>query len=88
MRWLNQVAWIANFVGMACGLYILFVAIDRNNQGEYINESGALDFGYAAQMFTAWYLASAIVIATVFSLVLILAGWLFRLAKWLFHRPT
>jgi hypothetical protein len=81
MRWLNAIAWIANFVGIACGLYVLFVAIDRNHQGEYINEAGALDFGYALQMFIAWFLASAVATATVLSIVLAIAlvlGWLFR----------
>jgi hypothetical protein len=76
MRWLNAIAWAANFVGMASGLYVLFVAIDRNNQGEYINEFGAFDFGYALQMFIAWFLASAITTATVLSTVFLLARWL------------
>jgi hypothetical protein len=82
MRWLNQIAWFANFVGVTCGLYILLVAIDRNNQGEYIDTStGALDYYYAALMFVAWYFVSAITTTIVLSIVLVLAECLFRLAR-------
>jgi len=96
MRWLkaiawrlNAIAWIANFVGMACGLYVLLTAIDRNTQGEYIDEARALDYVYAVQTFIAGFLVSAIATATVLSIVLVLVQWLSILlvfSLWLFRR--
>jgi hypothetical protein len=88
MRWLNAVAWLANFVGVSSGLYVLLVAIDRNHQGEYIDQAtGALDYSYAVQMFVAWYVVSAVttvtvlsVLATVLSIVLVLVRWVLRRA--------
>jgi hypothetical protein len=86
LRWLNQIAWIANFFGVSFGLYFLLTAIDRNTQGEYIDEARALDYVYAVQTFIAGFLAGAIATATVPSVALVLAGWLFHLARWLFRR--
>jgi hypothetical protein len=88
MRWLNAVAWFANFVGMACGLYVLFVAIDRNHQGEYINDAGALDFGYAFQMFLAAYLAGAIAAAIAIAAAAAAIFLVLGLARWPFRRSA
>jgi len=76
MRWLIAIAGIAAFVGVAFGLDVLLMQIDRNNQGEYIDTAtGALDYHYALLMFIPWFLISAIVTASVLSLVLVLARW-------------
>jgi hypothetical protein len=78
MRRLNAIAWIATFVGVSFGLFLLLTAIDRNAQGEYINEARALDYVYAVQTFIAGFLVSAIATAALLSFVLVLVGWLFR----------
>jgi hypothetical protein len=91
MRWLNLlnlIAWIANFVGMACALMVLRMKIDRNSQGEYIDEFRSFDFGYALQTFVAFYLVSAIATAIVLSSLLLSVQGVFLLARWLLRRST
>jgi hypothetical protein len=70
MRWLNTIAWVATFVGVACGLYLLLTGIDRNTQGEFINDAGALDYRYALLHFIVGFLIGAIATAIVLSFVL------------------
>jgi hypothetical protein len=72
---------------LACGLYVLLVAMDRNNQGEYIDQAtGALDYHhYALQTFVVWFVASAIVTATSLS---ILVAFILALTRWLFRRSA
>jgi hypothetical protein len=85
MRWFNTIAWIATFVGVSFGLYVLLTAIDRNTQGEYIDEARALDYGYALQTFIAGFLAGTIATAAVLSIVVVLVH---VLARWLFSTST
>jgi hypothetical protein len=87
-RWLNAIAWIANFVGMAWGFLVLHVAIGRNSQGEYIDEHGALDSVYALQTFIPHYTVSALATALLLSILLLSVQGLFLLARWLLTRPN
>jgi hypothetical protein len=88
MRWLNAIAWAANLVGTVFGLYFLLTAIDRNTQGEYIDEARALDYGYSLLTFVAGFLAGAIATAIVVLTILLLAQCLFLVARWLLRRST
>jgi hypothetical protein len=86
MRWLNVlnlIAWIANFAGMACAFMVLYMKIDRNTQGEYIDEFGAFAFGHTLQTFVAFYLVSGIAVALVLSTIILSVQGLFLLAGWL-----
>jgi hypothetical protein len=86
---LNAIAWIANFAGMAWGLAVLLIAIERNTQGAIIDQTtGALEHRYALILFVAWFLVAAIATAIALSILLLLAEGLFLLARWLFHRSA
>jgi hypothetical protein len=71
-------AWIATLAGVPFGLFFLLTAIDRNTQGEYIDDARALDYVYAVQTFIAGFLMSAIATAALLSFVLVLVRSLFR----------
>ena len=87
MRWLIAIAGIAAFVGVAFGLDVLLMQIDRNNQGEYIDTAtGALDYHYALLIFIPWFLISAIVTASVLFLVLVYLSWWERTLSFMLPR--
>jgi hypothetical protein len=87
MRWLNAVAWIANFVAMVCSLLVLLMGIARNNQEEYIDTSKwELDFSYAVKGFVIVYLEIAIATAILLSIVRFSVQGLFLLARWVLRR--
>jgi hypothetical protein len=91
MRWLivfNLIAWIANFAGMTFAFMVLHIEIDRNSQGEYIDEFGMFDLSHALQTFAIFYLTSAIITGLFLSLAIVLVNSLFLLARWILRRSA
>lgn len=71
MRRIRITVAVAAIVGAVVGGLMLFIGIQDNPQGEFIDTAtGEIDIGYSLLIFFSWFLPTSLAVGIVFSV-----GW-------------